>query len=160
MTHSNDIDEIARKIIIELQKNGRREYTDIAGQLGISLSTVSRRIDNLLNSGIIQITAVPDLAKLGYKFSALIGLDVDVSKIDSVCTSLAALRNVTFVVETFGRFDVFINSYFASMEGMATFVKEVISRIEGVRQVETFYIAGTRKRTLGRIEDTEKYLSA
>ncbi|MDD4860373.1 MAG: Lrp/AsnC family transcriptional regulator [Dehalococcoidales bacterium] len=156
MPHSDLIDETDRKIIIELQKDGRQEFSDLASKLNVSLSTISRRVDNLLKSKLIHITAVPNLQKLGYSINAIIGLDIEINKMESVCENLAANHNITFVAVTLGRYDVIITCYFITMEDLTGFVKDVIARIDGVTQIETFYVAELKKRTLGRLQDTQQ----
>jgi len=47
-------DELNLKIIKYLQKNGRDSYSNIAKQLGVSESTVRKRINKLVKNGIIE----------------------------------------------------------------------------------------------------------
>ena len=49
-----------KKIILELQKNGRASYAQLASKLGISVSTVASRIERLIRSRVIEIRAIPN----------------------------------------------------------------------------------------------------
>lgn len=142
------IDEIDRKLILELQKDGRCSYSVLARRLRISVSTVSRRIERLLRDNIIVITAVPDPASVGYLAFAMIALDVELEKMDDVCAKLVAHQSVYFTGVSLGRFDILTCVHFPSSEMLFDFVKNELSRIDGVRQVETFYIIESKKHPL------------
>jgi Lrp/AsnC family transcriptional regulator for asnA, asnC and gidA len=141
------IDKTDRKIILELQNNGRASYASLASKLQISVSTVRRRLKRLIKNEIVKITAIPEPSKVGYPAGAFIAMDVDVLKIDDVCAKLAAYPNVHFTAVVFGRYDVVISVVFPSFETVIQFIKEEIARIDGVKQVESFILAELKKRT-------------
>jgi len=60
------IDKLDRKLIEELQKDGRESYTELAGKLGITEGTVRKRVRNLVDRGIMKIVAVTNASELGY----------------------------------------------------------------------------------------------
>ena len=144
-----NIDEIDRQLILELQDNGIYGSATLAKKMGISISTVSRRVRRLLREDIIKITAVPNPKKLGYDTLAVIALGIEMNKIDDACDILVAHPAVHFVGISLGRFDVIIVTHFPSSETLVDFLKNEISRIEGVQRIETSYIAELRKRTFG-----------
>jgi DNA-binding Lrp family transcriptional regulator len=63
--------DIELKLISELVKNSRRSDRDLAKRLGVSQPTVSRTRVRLENQGLIDYTAVPNLAKLGFEIIAV-----------------------------------------------------------------------------------------
>ena len=65
------MDEIDRKIISELQKNGRLSVTELAERVGLSLSPCHRRVRALEESGVLMgYRAQLDPGALGLNFSA------------------------------------------------------------------------------------------
>jgi len=140
------IDAIDEKLIDELEIDGRASYADLAGKLGIGVSTVSRRIERLRKDNIIKIVAVPNLEKMGYKAHAIINLDVELKKVDKVCAILNEKPNVHFIAVLYGRFDVILFAYFTSQEELHEFIKNELSTIAGVTNIETFFIAEMKKR--------------
>lgn len=67
-----NLDEMDWKLLSELMKNSQRSDRDLAGELGCSQSTVSRRRRRLEKNGYIrEYTMIPDFAKLGYDLMAL-----------------------------------------------------------------------------------------
>ncbi|MBM3691240.1 MAG: AsnC family transcriptional regulator, partial [Actinobacteria bacterium] len=59
------LDSISRKIIEQLQADGRRSYATIAKAVGLSEAAVRQRVARLTESGIIQIVAVSDPMQVG-----------------------------------------------------------------------------------------------
>ena len=86
------MDELDRKIIQILQENGRASNARIARDVGVSEGTVRRRLQSLLQEGIIKVVALPDPEVLGYNTEALVGIQVDPDKIDEVARQLARSR--------------------------------------------------------------------
>ena len=48
------MDEKDEKILDILKKNGRKSYTDIADELGVSEGTVRNRVEKMQSSGVIE----------------------------------------------------------------------------------------------------------
>lgn len=102
------IDKTDFKIIRTPAEDARVSNTCLASQLNIAASTVTRRIESLLQDNIISIKALPNPLKINYKASAVIGLDVDLKKVDEVCKKFLENHQLTLVVTIFGLFDVLI----------------------------------------------------
>ena len=121
-------------------------YAKLAQELRVSVSTVHRRIKSLLKEDIVKITAIPNPAKVGYPAIAFISMDVELGKIDEVCAKLVSYPNVNFVAVTFGRFDVIIHAHFASTELLSKFIKNVLSTVDGIVNIESLIMAEMKKR--------------
>ncbi|MCB1269340.1 MAG: AsnC family transcriptional regulator, partial [Microthrixaceae bacterium] len=52
------IDEIDAELIRHLQLDGRRPYTQLAREVGLSEAAVRQRVQRLLEHGVMQIVAV------------------------------------------------------------------------------------------------------
>jgi DNA-binding Lrp family transcriptional regulator len=111
------------------------------------MSTVSRRVERLINQNVIVIKALPNPVEVGFLANAIIALNIDGSKLDSVCDTLVANPNVHLVVITLGRYDILASVYLAKPDMLARLIKKEISQIEGVLKVETMYIADLKKRS-------------
>lgn len=67
------MDKLDRKILSLLQGDGRASTTDLAQQVGLSLSSCHRRLKELERSGAIQrYRAVVDPQAVGLGFEALV----------------------------------------------------------------------------------------
>ncbi len=72
-----ELDSISRKIIEQLQADGRRSYATIAKAVGLSEAAVRQRVAKLTEAGVIQIVAVSDPLQVGFKRSAEIGIKTE-----------------------------------------------------------------------------------
>ena len=143
------MDELDRKIIALLERNGRASNARIARDVGVSEGTVRRRLKRLISDKIINVTALPDPRKLGYESEALIGVQVDPDKIDSVARHISALDFTRFVAVTTGTYDVFAWVAVPNAEALGIFLREKVGAIPGVRRTETFVNLAVMKREYG-----------
>jgi len=81
------MDAVDRKILAELQNDGRLTITDLAARVGLSVSPCHRRLRELERAGVIRgYRAIVDPKAVGLTFEALLfvtnGNSNDVSVID------------------------------------------------------------------------------
>lgn len=78
---SDSIDEIDAKILELLQRDGRMQRSDVAEEVGLSISAVSERMRKLEERNVIEgYTAVVDAKRLRYDITAFIRVSVDGSE--------------------------------------------------------------------------------
>ena len=135
---TEEISELDRRIIEELQDDGRRPYTQIAAELGVSEAAVRARTNRLMERGVLQIVGVADPLKLGYDQMALIGVRCDGDQLLEAANAIAQLPEVIYVVVTAGAFDLLVEAVCRDNESLLTFLAEKLRKIEGVRTTETF----------------------
>jgi Lrp/AsnC family transcriptional regulator for asnA, asnC and gidA len=58
------LDELAQKIIMELQEDARQSFREIGRKLKVSEGTVRNRVRSLVTSKTMKISALPNPAKL------------------------------------------------------------------------------------------------
>jgi Lrp/AsnC family transcriptional regulator for asnA, asnC and gidA len=143
------MDELDRRIIALLERNGRASNARIARDVGVSEGTVRRRLKRLVQDRIINVIALPDPRKLGYESEALIGIQVDPDKIDQVATKVAELDHTRWVAVTTGTYDVFAWATLPNAEALGMFLREKVGTIPGVRRTETFVNLAVKKREYG-----------
>src|SRR3954468_5262092 len=132
-----ELTDLDKRIIEHLQEDGRRPFTQIAGDLGVSEAAGRGRTNRLLERGIVQVVGVADPGKLGFQ-QALIGIRCEPGRIVAVADALAALPEVDYVVITAGRFDILIETVSEDNEGLLRFLNDRLQAIAGVRDTETF----------------------
>lgn len=91
------MDELDRKIIALLQIDGRASNAKIAREVGVSEGTVRRRLRRLIQDDVIKVIAVPNLEKLGYGTTALIGLQTGPGRSDAVGDAIAKMEESHYV---------------------------------------------------------------
>jgi Lrp/AsnC family transcriptional regulator for asnA, asnC and gidA len=145
------MDELDRRIIDILQVDGRASNARIARAVGVSEGTIRRRLRRLIQDGVINVIAVPNLEKMGYDTTALVGLQTDPGRIDGVAEALAELDGVHFVALTTGAQDIFIWVALGSSEELGDFLRNRVGVIPGVRRTETYVNLAIKKRTYGLV---------
>ena len=68
----DELSALDKRVIEHLQQDGRRPFTQIAADLGVSEAAVRARTNRLVERGILQIVGVADPEALGFQ-QALIG---------------------------------------------------------------------------------------
>ena len=79
-----DVSALDKRIIEHLQADGRRPFTQIAADLGVSEAAVRARTNRLIERGILQVVGVTDPLKLGFHQMAMIGIRCESDKLIAV----------------------------------------------------------------------------
>lgn len=145
-TKKRKLDKTDRAIIQLLQKDGRISNTLIAKELGISEATVRTRLARLTGEGFIQIVAVSNPLKIGFGFSGVIRIRVDIKKIDPITKALNDIKEIWFVVHTTGDSDIHTEFVADSLEQLNELIYQKINKIDGVIHTETSLILKYIKR--------------
>ena len=132
------MDQLDIIIISLLQKGGTATNAEIAKHTGVSEETIRRRRGRLIRDGYMKIVGVPNAHKLGFEVQAMIALQVDADKLDSVAEELAKIDVITWVIISTGSVDVFAWTVLPSIGDLSELLASRISQIEGVRRTETF----------------------
>jgi Lrp/AsnC family transcriptional regulator for asnA, asnC and gidA len=141
------IDELDKRIIEHLQEDGRRPFTRIARDLGVSEAAVRARTNRLMGSGILQIVGVTDPLRIGFSQMAMIGIRCEASKLMHVAEHVAAFAEVDYVVVTAGSYDILVETVCEDNEALLHFLAERLRAIDGVRDTETFVYLRMLKQT-------------
>lgn len=145
------MDELDRKIIGLLQMDGRASNAKIAREVGVSEGTVRRRLRRLIQDDVVKVIAVPNLEKMGYATTALVGLQTSPGRSDAVAEALARLEEVHYVAITTGAYDIFVWAGLESAEALGTFLHTKVGSIDAVQRTETFVNLSIKKRTYGLV---------
>jgi len=141
-----DLDRLDQRIIVALEDDGRRPYREIARDLGVAEATVRSRVQRLVQSGWIRITAVGDPLKLGVPVTAITLIRTRAGRSQEAAEALTALPNVRFVGSSFGSADLIIQTLHPSIDALHDFVSERLPKeVPGVETTETFQLARVHK---------------
>ena len=140
-----NINGIDKKIIIELQKNGRISYARLAKLVGINVSTAKKRVNRLIKTNTIMIRAARNPSRMGHAASAFIAIDVELSKINDVCSKLVKNFYIGLIVTAFGQYDVLIIASYPSWELLHDFIKSDLSQMDGVQKVDPLFVKENKK---------------
>ncbi len=133
-----DVSELDKRIIEHLQQDGRRPFTQIAADLGVSEAAVRARTNRLIERGILQIVGVTDPLKLGFQQQAMIGVRCEAARLLEVANEVADFPEVSYLVVTAGAYDLLIEVVLEDNDALLRFLSERLRRVDGVRDTETF----------------------
>ena len=140
------LDEVSRKIIEQLQLDGRRSYAAIAKVVGLSEAAVRQRVQKLLDAGVMQIVAVTDPLRVGFRRQAMIGVKSE-GDLRLVADKLATIPEVDYVVVCAGSFDLLVEVVCEDDEDLFRLMNDTIRTIPGVRATESFVYLRLVKET-------------
>ena len=139
------LDDTSKRIIEQLQADGRRSYAAIGKAVGLSEAAVRQRVQRLQETGVMQIVAVTDPLTLGFHRQAMIAVKSD-GDLQKVADQLAEIAEVDYVVITAGSFDLLLEVVCEDDDHLL----DILSRVRGVSSVtstETFVYLKLRKQT-------------
>jgi Lrp/AsnC family transcriptional regulator for asnA, asnC and gidA len=138
MSRTARVDEVDRRIVAALQRDGRRPFTSIGRELGISEAAVRQRVARLQAAGIMQVVAVADPMALGYQAMAMVAIEVDGRARKQVAEAVGRLPEVSYLVLTAGSFDMLAEVVCEDNDHLLRLLSEDLAAVEGVRRTETF----------------------
>ena len=130
------LDETSKRIIEQLQEDGRRPYAAIGKAVGLSEAAVRQRVQRLVDSGVMQIVAVTDPIQVGFRRQAMIGVKAT-GDLNAVADGLAALPDVEYVVITAGSFDLLVEVVCEDDDHLLEVLNTEIRSVPGVTSTET-----------------------
>jgi Lrp/AsnC family transcriptional regulator for asnA, asnC and gidA len=145
--NADEVSELDKRIIEHLQQDGRRPFTQIAAQLGVSEAAVRARTNRLVERGILQVVGVTDPLKLGFQQMAMVGIRCERDRLVGVAEAVATFPEVDYVVITAGTYDVLIEVVCEDNAALLDFLAERLRAIDGVRDTETFVYLRMVKQT-------------
>lgn len=138
-------DSLDQKIISLLQLDGRMRNSAIARELGISETTVRKRLDRLVDENIVRIMAVPSPQTIGLTHSAIIALSCDLEQLDAIAETLSSLPETRYLGYAAGANDLVMECFFYSHEHLLDFLTKRIAELPGVRHTETSVVLKVAK---------------
>ena len=140
------IDRLDLRIIRSLSQNARKPYSAIAEELEISDGTVRKRVNRLVEEGIIkQFNLLLDYHRIGRIVKAFIGLRVNANKLMNVVGHLEGNPDVQVLYRTTGNVDLFVEVIFKDMEELKQFLEQELN-IDGISYTEVTVVIGPYKR--------------
>jgi DNA-binding Lrp family transcriptional regulator len=133
------VDVIDRKILAELQADGRLSITELAAQVGLSISPCHRRLRALERSGAIRgYRAVVDATTVGLGFEALVFVTMrqeDRETLLSFEAGLAQIPNVVHAERLFGDPDYLLRVVTTDLAAYQRLQDDRLTALTGVQRM-------------------------
>ena len=132
------LDDLDRKIIGELQKNGRVSYKDISKRLKVSDGTVRFRVGKMIRNNFLRIMASVNPFALENSILAVVAMQLERRTQKQTMETISQLRGVVSVTNVTGRYDLLVEVFLDSQKELNKFLMDDLSRIGGINATETF----------------------
>ncbi|GAA2092036.1 Lrp/AsnC family transcriptional regulator [Actinomadura alba] len=139
------LDETAKQIIEQLQRDGRMSYAALGKAVGLSEAAVRQRVQKLLDAGVMQIVGVTDPLMLGFSRQVMIGVKCG-GDLETVADALAAIEEIDYVVIAAGSFDILVELVCETDEQLLGLLGR-IRAVPNVTGTESFVYLKLRKQT-------------
>ena len=139
------LDRTDRRILDQMQRNGRISNLELADAVGLSPTPCSRRVKRLQESGIIErhVTLL-NQSRLGLKLTAFITIAMDrhtPDRFDNFEAQVAAFPEVIECAVVTGQSaDYLVKAVVPDMEYYEAFLLGKLTRIEGVTGVQSSFV--------------------
>jgi DNA-binding Lrp family transcriptional regulator len=128
------MDAVDRKILAELQRDGRITVTDLAQRVQLSISRCQRRLRELERDGVIRgYRAVVDAAAVGFGFEALVFAKLRLDTMADFDRALAGVPNVVEAQRLFGSPDYLLRVVTEDLGSYQRLYEETLAKLPGVR---------------------------
>ena len=150
------LDEVDKKILSILMKDGKRIYAEIGAAVYVSGGTVHSRIKKMEEAGIIKgYQAMVDYELLGYDISAYLGIYLNKSsQYDEVSEQLRSIPEIVSAHYTTGTYSIFAKIICKDTRHLRKVLHDKIQKIKGIQRTETFIsLEASIERPLEMIDD-------
>ncbi|MCA1218495.1 Lrp/AsnC family transcriptional regulator [Streptomyces sp. 8L] len=140
-----------RPLLEELREDGRTTASALARALGWPLSRVRGRLQTLLDSGAVTVDVDVMLEAFGYHTSATLLLQVSPDRIVTVCETLSAHRQTSWVAAVTGAANIAAAVTCRDSTELFSYVTEQLGSLPGVTHVEIVPLLSRLKQAATRV---------
>lgn len=135
------MDKIDKKILAELQSNGRLSITELAEKVGLSLSPCHRRLRTLEESGVIKgYHAQLEASCIGLNFSTIVFVTMKDGDKNTLASFEEAIFNIPPIIQAqrlFGDPDYLLHVVVTDLASFQKLYDEKLSALPGVQRLTT-----------------------
>ncbi|MEP7059449.1 MAG: Lrp/AsnC family transcriptional regulator [Actinomycetota bacterium] len=137
MAEQRSFDELDLQIIDALAEDGRRPFTTVAKDLGVSEATVRARVSRLQRLKAIRFVTDTSPHQLGLLF-AYLGVRITGASVPRAVEAICAIPEAVYVIECTGNFDVLVEVVAKNGDDLLRLMQVEIRKVPGVSEVDSF----------------------
>jgi DNA-binding Lrp family transcriptional regulator len=134
-------------LLAELARDGRASHAALAAAIHWHESTVRRRIDELVQAGLLRFEVDLDDRAFGVNVQVMLWLSVEPSRLDATGQALATHPEVPFAAATTGPANLVATALFRDTQHFYEYLTGELAALPGVSSVQTAPVIRTLKRT-------------
>ena len=133
------LDDLDLAILTHLETDGRKSFSDIAADLGVTVSTVSNRVKKLIDNHTLSILGWLDPHQVGFNAPALLLISAHPSHVEEVAAKITKFPEVGWLAMIAGEFDLVAEVQCRDTDHLTELLTKRIHRVEGVRETRIAY---------------------
>lgn len=141
---NNTLDATDRRIIHQLQQNGKETIKEIADSLGMSTTPVYERIKKLERDEFIEgYTAIVNKEKMGFQLVAFCTVTLESHHTEFINQFESDIKSLPEVMECYhiaGLFDYLLKIYSRDMVDYQNFITQKLASIANIGRVQSSFI--------------------
>jgi Lrp/AsnC family leucine-responsive transcriptional regulator len=151
MMPRSEIDGIDRKLLVALQQDARLTTEQLGRRVGLSASPCARRVRLLEAAGVIKgYVAVVDQSKAGLPISVFASIKLERQREEELDRFAEAVARWPEIVDCYlmtGQRDYLLRIVVKDLPAYETFLKQKLTRLEGVASIESSFALGQVKHS-------------
>jgi Lrp/AsnC family transcriptional regulator for asnA, asnC and gidA len=140
-----ELDDVDKKILRELQRNGRVSFKTVAKEIGVSEATVFVRVKKLTEKGVLKgFKAIVEPKAVGKTLTAFILVRAQPKAYPAMLTALKKLDDVYEIYDITGQYYSILKVRTDGTDELSKIIDE-IGAVDGVAGTETMIVFRTVK---------------
>lgn len=145
------MDNLDKKLVVLLQKNGKLTMKELSAELGLSITPIYERLRRLERKGLITgYHASIDPKKAGFGFEVFSSVTLESHKSEYLREFEVEIAKFHEVMECYhlaGTFDFLVKVLVKDMDEYADFVNRKLARLNNIRLVQSMMVLKKIKQT-------------
>ncbi len=134
------MDQLDFRILIHLQEDGRRPFTEIAKSLNITEGTVRNRVNKMVADKTLQIIGLVDPHRVGLDTPALIHVAVQPALLEEAAAAISRFPEVSYLLMVAGDYDLVVEVMCRDREHLTGLITDRLHKVNGVTDTKTTFI--------------------
>jgi DNA-binding Lrp family transcriptional regulator len=131
-----EIDDVDRRLLDLLRRDGRMPYADLADQVGLSRGATRARVLRLLEAGVVSVTGMVNPTAIG--MTQMCGFQVNLGGDgESALREISGMESLDFLARSVGRCDA-IGTLITRTRGETIGALDQIRALPGVQHLESW----------------------
>lgn len=129
------MDDIDLAILRSLIENSRITISQMSKEIDVPDATISNRLKKLEIDVVKRYTMIPDWKKLGLDITAIIIIQTESEKHESVKEELSRLEEASEVYSVSGEYDILIKVWVPGIEELNQLINSKIRSVDGIEDL-------------------------
>jgi len=129
------MDDIDTAILRSLIRNSRITISQMSKEIDVPDATISNRLKKLEDDVIKRYTMILDWPKVGLEITAIIIIQTESEKHESVKEELSRLEEISEVYSVSGEYDILIKVWVPGIDELNQLINSKIRSVDGVEDL-------------------------